>query len=233
VPLADVPEHEAMASSPRLQLIETPVHGRSLVRRGRGQPPLPLLVGFHGYGENAEAHLAEIEGIPEIDSWTVVAVQALHPFYSSRSGDIVASWMTRLDREAAIADNIRYVSKAVELEISHSGEPPCLVYIGFSQGTAMAYRAAAGSGHRCRGVVALGGDVPPELANQELGSALSVLIGRGERDEWYTEEKLARDLELLGSREVSCQVFRFRGGHEWTDAFRNRVGTFLRGLRQP
>jgi len=44
-----------------VRTIPTTVHGRYLVRDG---PPERLLVGFHGYGETAEAHMAELEQIP-------------------------------------------------------------------------------------------------------------------------------------------------------------------------
>src|SRR3954453_16612708 len=121
-----------------IHTIPTTVHGRYVVRDGPGDR---LLVGFHGYGETAEAHLAELRQIPGIDRWTAVAVQALHPFYMGRTGMIVASWMTSLDRELAIADNRAYVRSVVE----QFPLPRQLVFLGFSQGAAMAYRAAAGS----------------------------------------------------------------------------------------
>src|SRR5688500_2072657 len=91
--------------------VETPVHGRFLFEdRGADR----LMVGFHGYAESAEANLAELAAIPGAESWSIVAVQALHPFYT-RSGSVVASWMTSLDRELAIADNITYVRSVMGL----------------------------------------------------------------------------------------------------------------------
>ena len=121
-----------------VRTIPATVHGRYLVRDG---PPERLLVGFHGYGETAEAHMAELAQIPGIERWTAVAVQALHPFYAGRTGMIVASWMTSLDRELAIDDNREYVRSVV----AQLPAPMQLVVLGFSQGAAMAYRAAAGS----------------------------------------------------------------------------------------
>jgi hypothetical protein len=88
--------------------VEARTHGRVLVRTPRVPPPWPLLVGFHGYAETAEGHLAAIERIAGVDAWLVAAVQALHPFYT-RQQAIVANWMTSQDRELAIADNIDYV----------------------------------------------------------------------------------------------------------------------------
>lgn len=193
------------------------VHGRYLVRRG---PAERLLVGFHGYGEDAEIHLSQLLKIPQIDRWTVVSVQALHPFYSGRTRQIVASWMTSQDRELAIADNKAYVRSVV----SAFPTPRALVFEGFSQGTAMAYRAA--SDHpRAAGLIALGGDVPPEVT----AALPPVLVGRGERDDWYSREKFEKDLKFLNAiTKVSSLVF--DGGHEWTDDFAAAAAEFLQRL---
>jgi predicted esterase len=196
--------------------IPTTVHGRYLVRDG---PPERLLVGFHGYGETAEAHMAELGQIPGIDRWTAVAVQALHPFYVSRTGMIVASWMTSLDRELAIEDNRAYVRSV----IAQFPAAEQLVLIGFSQGSAMAYRAAAGAD--ASGLIALGGDVPPDVV-ESRPTLPPVLIGRGIREEWYTDEKLRKDLSFL--REVTTvSTSIYDGGHEWTAEFREAAGEFL------
>jgi predicted esterase len=196
--------------------IPTTTHGRYLVRQG---PPERLLVGFHGYGETAEVHMGELQKIPGIERWTAVAVQALHPFYLNRTGAIVASWMTSLDRELAIEDNRAYVRSVVD----QFPPPRHLVFLGFSQGVAMAYRIAAGSA--ASGVIALGGDTPPELLESQQRIP-PVLIGRGTREEWYTAEKLEKDLKFL-SNVTTVSTCVYDGGHEWTDEFRTAAGEFL------
>ena len=208
--------------------VEAAVHGRFLLRAVEGAAP--LLVGFHGYGYGAESILQAMLGIPATSDWHVASIQALHPFYNRRTREVVASWMTRQDRELAIADNVAYVCKtlaalAERLEISGS-----TVFAGFSQGTAMAYRAAAAVGASCQGVRALVGDVPPELADARTWGRPPVLIGRGTEDVLYDETKWESDealLEGLGSPVEDCV---FVGGHEWTDAFRRRAGDFLERL---
>ena len=199
-----------------LRTIPTTVHGRYLVRQG---PPERLLVGFHGYGETADVHMAQLQQIPGIERWTAVAVQALHPFYLNRTGSIVASWMTSLDRELAIEDNRAYVRAIVD----RFPPPRQLVFVGFSQGVAMAYRAAAGS--PATGVVALGGDVPPELF-ERTPSLPPVLIGRGKSEDWYTSEKFEKDFKFLSSV-TAVSICVYDGGHEWTDEFRGVAGEFL------
>jgi predicted esterase len=199
-----------------IRSIAASVHGRYIVRQG---PPERLLIGFHGYGENAEIHMAELEQIPGIQRWTAVAVQALHPFYMHRTGAIVASWMTSQDRELAVDDNRAYVRAVIE----QLPVPRQLVFLGFSQGVPMAYRAAAGSA--ATGVIALGGDAPPEI--HELRPPLPpVLIGRGTREQWYTEEKLKKDLSFLSAL-TTVTTCLYDGGHEWTAEFRAAAGEFL------
>jgi predicted esterase len=209
--------------------IATTVHGRYLVNEP-DDCNAPLLVGFHGYAETAEKHLATLREVAGTHAWRLCAIQALHPFYKGRSGDVVASWMTRLDRELAIEDNVRYVAAVVSRLAPEASPAKRLVYCGFSQGAAMAYRAAACGEHSCDAVIVLGGDVPPELAEEDLGRIPRVLIGRGSGDEWYAETALASDVKRLENAGVATRTCRFNGGHEWTAAFRADVGSLLASL---
>jgi predicted esterase len=207
------------------------VHGRYLFEAPDAED-CPLLVGFHGYGENAEKHLEELRRQPRASRWALCAVQALHPFYN-RTGDVIACWMTRLQRERAIADNIRYVASVVAELKSELPVSDRLVYLGFSQGAAMAYRAAAGSGHPCQGVIVLGGDVPPELESQDLSRFPPVLLGRGSSEEWYDAAKMEHDVELLRRKGADVRPCVFDGGHEWTNEFRAAAGRFLEEVFRP
>jgi predicted esterase len=208
--------------------VEARTHGRVLVRPSRVSPPGPLLVGFHGYAETAEAHLAEIERIAGVDAWLVAAVQALHPFYT-RQQSVVANWMTSQDRDLAIADNVDYVGRVLaRLRDEYAVDQP-LVFAGFSQGGAMAYRAAAR--YPCSGLMILAADVPPDVAQQSQVKLPPVLIGRGTRDQWYTPDKHAADLETLARLGVGVDNCVFDGGHEWGDEFLVAAAGFLRDTK--
>jgi predicted esterase len=202
---------------------EARTHGRYLLRTPPGSGPWPLLLGFHGYAENAQVQLDALSQIPGADRWLVAAVQALHPFYT-RDQRVVASWMTREDRELAIADNLTYVSRVLGAIREEFPTRAPLVCAGFSQGGAMAYRAAARCG--ADAVIALGADVPPDVADERI-SLRRVLIGRGTGDEWYTAEKHAADLVALNGIAVRLDSHIFDGGHEWTSSFRDAVGRLL------
>ncbi|HET7711003.1 MAG TPA: phospholipase [Thermoanaerobaculia bacterium] len=196
-------------------LIETPVHGRVRVRPGGGSD---LLVGFHGYAENADVNLQQLLSIPLADRWTLAAVQALHPFYN-RQREVVASWMTRLDREVAIRDNLSYVGKVLD----RFSPTRRRVFLGFSQGVAMAYRAA--SHHGGQGLIVLAGDVPPDVRDSPRGLP-PVFLARGRTDAGYPEEQFKKDLRFLEGV-TRVESLEFTGGHEWTDEFRSAVAAFL------
>lgn len=210
------------------------VRGRYLLRRGelfgRGDDPVrPLLVACHGYGEDATSILEKTERIPGIDRWLVCSVEALHPFYTKK-GDVVRSWMTKDDREQAIRQNKEYVAGVVGDVREADGATDALVFAGFSQGVAMAWRGAVAClerGLEVHGLLSLAADVPPELQDTKLDLP-PVLLGRGTGDEWYTRDKWDRDLEVLDELGVDVTTCVFDGGHVWHEGYYAAAGRFLR-----
>ena len=188
-----------------------------------------MLVGFHGYAEGAEAQLSRLRAIPGSDRWTLVAIQGLHRFYQRRTNEVIASWMTRLDRELAIADNLAYVGRV--LDAVSLDEAP-LVFAGFSQGVAMAFRAACATTRRVDAVIAVGGDVPPEIDPASLARIHTALVCRGTKDEWYTDEKFKQDVARLRGAGASAQAVAFDGGHEWSAPVLEAASAFLQNLEE-
>jgi predicted esterase len=213
----------------REQTIATTTHGRFLVEPARARAA-GILVGFHGYGEPAELQMDRLRSIPGSDGWLLVAVQGLHRFYRGRTEDVVASWMTRQDRELAIADNVAFVASVVEAVVRESRTSSPMVFSGFSQGVAMAFRAACASSRPVAGVIAAGGDVPPELGKDVLGCIPAVVLARGARDEWYPPAKWAYDQSRLREARVHVRELDFEGAHEWNADVSRAAGEFLQRL---
>jgi predicted esterase len=205
----------------RMLSIETPTHGRVLLREAVASPVRGTLIAFHGYGQAPEAILGDLEGVAGLEAWTVAGVQALHRFYTRGDQAVVASWMTRQDRDEAIADNLTYVDRVVAA-VADPTRP--LVFVGFSQGVAMAYRAAVRGGRPAAGVVALAGDIPPDV---ELHAAPPVLLGAGVKDSWYSPDRLRADVARLEAAAVTHEVVSFAGGHEWTNVFSDALARWL------
>lgn len=215
------------APSTHVHPIEARTHGRVVVRPAPGNGPWPTIVGFHGYAEDADIHVRALDAIPDIGAWLLVGVQALHPFYTKQNR-VVANWMTSQDRELAIADNVDYVGRVLAWLRETYGAGAPVVFAGFSQGGAMAYRAAAA--HGASGLLILAADVPPDIASASSASLPPTLIGRGTRDEWYSEAKHAQDIATLARLGTSVDNCVFEGGHEWGQDFYEAAGQFLARL---
>jgi predicted esterase len=212
----------------RMLSIPTTTHGRLVVEDADGTPA-GLIVAFHGYAQSPDETLTDVRKIPGTGAWTVASVQGLHRFYNRNSDKVIASWMTRQDRDDAIADNVAYVDRAIDAV----GAAGPIVFVGFSQGASMAYRAAVLGSHRAAGVIALGGDIPPEVKSGEiLRPWPAVLIGAGERDTWFTPAKAEADAAFLAAQQVPHEVVRFTGAHEWTDEFRAAAARWLQRVIQ-
>jgi predicted esterase len=212
-------------------LVPTTTHGRVLVRRPAGNA-VGLLAGFHGYAEDAATQLERLVAIPGTDRWLLVSIQALHRFYRGRSKDVVAGWMTHQDRDVAILDNLAYVDAAIERalqDVATRATVP-IVYAGFSQGVAMAFRAGLRGRQPTAGVIAVGGDVPPELREDPHARFPRTLLIRGTGDDWYTAAKLDADVAAIEARGGQVKSVVFDGGHEWTAAVSAVGGEFLSGL---
>src|SRR5262245_50620788 len=200
---------------PRTHAIEVATHGRYFVEPASEGDARGLLVAFHGYVEPADVMLERLAGLAASNRWTVVSIQGLHRFYRGRTDQVVASWMTRQDRDLAIDDNLKYVAAVVQASTRESSVILPVIFAGFSQGVAMAFRAACTSPEKVAGVIAVGGDIPPELSDEQLGRLPVALLGRGAADEWYTTAKWEADKARLRTAGVEVVAVGFDGGHEW------------------
>jgi predicted esterase len=207
-------------------------HGRYLVEAPSVAGPAPMLVGFHGYGEGAEVQLERMRRVPGAERWLLVSIQGLHRFYQRRANEVVASWMTRQDRELAIADNLDYVAAVINAVTGEYPGSPRLVLTGFSQGVAMMFRAAVTGSRPVDGVIAVGGDVPPEIDDAALARARRAVVCHGTHDEWYTAAIFQRDVQRLRDAGAPVQPVEFSGGHEWSGEVVHSAGGFL-GERWP
>jgi predicted esterase len=213
-------------------------HGRLLVDEAQDEAeaeaeaeaepaaPVRLLVGCHGYAQSADEMMELLRSIPAGASWTRAAIQALHRFYRGRSQITVASWMTRQNRDLLIADNLAYLDAAVR-DAAAGRAVERLVFCGFSQGVAMAFRAGLLGARKADAVLALGGDIPPELLADPALVFPPVLLARGTRDEWYTDPKLRADEARLLQRGARVETLTFDGGHEWHEDFATRAAAIL------
>lgn len=210
--------------------IATQTHGRYLLEVAPGHPTRPLLVGFHGYGEQASIQMDRLRALNASGRFDLVSIQGLHRFYARGGDATAASWMIREDRELLIQDNIAYVDAVIAAVAVECGALTAVVFAGFSQGASMAYRAATLCSVGSWGVLAVGGDVPPELSDAQLARVPRVLIGAGSRDQWFTPERCASDASRLRGAGAHVEIAELDAGHQWTPELSARASSWLAAI---
>ena len=127
--------------------------------------------------------------------------------------------MTKEDRELAIADNVAYVAKVLAAVADEFGITRPLIYAGFSQGVAMAYRAAALVQRPCDGVIALAGD--RAAGRGAAGGIAAEGAARPRHRGQVVHRREGREGSARSSSSAGVTVIEhvFEGGHVWAPEF--------------
>lgn len=205
--------------------LAVPRSARYLVQGDLAARPAALWFACHGYGQLAERFLRRFAPLDD-GRTVVVAPEALSRFYlepierglPAAERRVGATWMTREDREADIADNVRYLDLLHAHVLAPLPEPPGTVHaLGFSQGAATVVRWAALGAARIDRVTLWAGTIPPELdlarARERLAGARLTLV-MGTRDRFAGESELAAQEARLRAAEIPFRTVRYDGGHD-------------------
>jgi predicted esterase len=200
--------------------------------------PRELWVVVHGYGQLARRF---IESFTPLDDGTrlVMAPEALSRFYLDPIAErrthaeprVGATWMTREDREAEIADYVAYLEQLTWETRRHlAGAGPRIVVLGFSQGTATVCRWLASSELRADQLVLWAGGIPPELDVAKWSTRLhgaSLTLVAGESDEMVPASAVVSEGERLSAAGVAFTLLRHPSGHRVeADALLRLAGGF-------
>jgi predicted esterase len=177
---------------------------------------------LHGHSQLARSLLHDV-ALLDNGQRLIVAPEALSRFYletnsqGRHSHKVGATWMTREDREAEIADYIGYLDQLVGYVEERLGALPADVRVlGFSQGGATAARWEA-TGERAAPGLILWGSLFPEDVLTSLGDSRwrdrSVTLVRGEDDGLVSSDLLTTQVAQLERRGIRCRQRSFAGGH--------------------
>ena len=186
----------------------------------------------HGYGQLASRFLEKLRVLHDGTRY-LVAPEGLSRFYlSERPAErrVGASWMTREDRLAEIADYVQYVD-AVYQEVFHQLDRSQVTVhaLGYSQGAATVARWTALGRAKVDRLTLWGGEFPPDLdltpetVRDRLRAArLSLVYGRA--DEFITSKVIGKIADRLRAHNVPYREIPFDGGHELNDGVLKQLG---------
>jgi predicted esterase len=177
---------------------------------------------LHGHSQLARSLLHEVAPLDN-GQRLIVAPEALSRFYlennsqGRHSHKVGATWMTREDREAEIADYVGYLDDLVRYVEERLGALPADVRVlGFSQGGATAARWEARGERAVPGLV-LWGSLFPEDVLTDLGDSRwrdrSVTLVRGQDDGLVSPDLLTTQVAGLERHGIRYRQRSFAGGH--------------------
>lgn len=175
-----------------------------------------LLIALHGWGQNARKMLRDLAPLRG-HNIVVAAAQAPHPFYlDMESGKVGFHWLTRYERDQAIADTNAYIATLIDtLHTSHPFDPQKVYLLGFSQGCSMAWRFCVSGVCEPAGMIACGADLPPDVAEKLPGRApFRVLLVHGREDAIISNCKMHDAESALRTLGLAPDRHEFDGGHE-------------------
>jgi predicted esterase len=187
-----------------------------------GPEPREVWFACHGYGQLAARFLEKLRVLDDGGRY-LVAPEGLSRFYLTESPTerrVGATWMTREDRLAEIADYVRYLDAVYDDTFARLDRARVTVHaLGFSQGAATVSRWTAMGKARIDRLVLWGGEFPPDLdltradvAGRLRAARLTLVYGRS--DEYITPKVLAGVTERLGAHDIPYRDIPFAGGHE-------------------
>jgi len=184
-------------------------------------------IACHGYGQLAADFIARLGALAS-PSRLVVAPEGLSRFYHERArggshaaSTVGASWMTREDRAAEIADQVAYLDALVESLIARATPHPVrLTALGFSQGVATVCRWLMHSRIRAHRLVCWGGAMPDDVLAGDLGAfrGLRIQLVAGSRDEFATTDRVTDAMAAMQGAGLDVAGVTFHGGHRLDDA---------------
>ena len=191
---------------------------------------------LHGYGADGNDLIGlAAEWAPALPETLFFSPHAPYPCEASSFG---RQWFGFQDKPRhlvamEVATAAQVIDSAIDSLLAElSIGPGRLALAGFSQGVAMAFRAACTTALEVKAVIAIGGDVPPEIGASDLGRFPAAFLGRGDNDEWYTSSKMRADEQRLTAAGVSVRALSTPGGHEWTPALTGAVRDFLADVQR-
>ncbi len=201
-----------------------------------GAGSAPILIGLHGYGQDADSLLPILLRVAP-PGFLVVSLEGPESAYLEGASTSAPRrgfhWgvSTRPDDNRAV--HRACVAEAITWARAHGGDPERVFLLGFSQPCSFNYRLALAPPHGVpfRAIAAICGGIPGEWKANGPGTGASretdVLHVSTRKDDIYTLGKTAHYRERLAARFRSATHSLYDGGHRVPSAAAGEVRAFF------
>jgi predicted esterase len=177
---------------------------------------------LHGQAQLSAYFIRNFAGLDD-GTRLIVAPEALNRCYvepttfrGAGQARVGATWMTKEDRLAEIADYVGYLDRLYDEVFAERDRAVVrVVVLGFSQGAQTACRWLCQGRARADSLVLWAGPVAAELTHETSAPlrAMKVLRVLGNSDEMAASEHLAAEQARVAAMGLGTELVRFDGGH--------------------
>ena len=196
--------------------------------------PAPLLIALHGYGANKRQMMREAQQMAP-EGFAIASLQGFHqhikeprePGGPLRFG---FGWLTNFRSEESVAIHHQVLKNLVSQLVGEGVADSSRIFLlGFSQSCALNYRFAFTHPELLKGVIGICGGIPGDWETNNLynGSELNVFHLAGNRDEFYSPERVRDYEKQLASRARQVTFKSYDATHEIVPAMREDVKQWL------
>jgi len=180
----------------------------------------------HGYAQTAESFIQNFTHLdPEIHF--IVAPEGLSRFYKNGfEGEVVASWMTKLDRLDEISDYARYLQTICEYFVSQISDEVKIILFGYSQGGSTVYRWITSKYPYFNCFVNWAGWIPEDLDYEDSKHYLNAkknLYIYGLEDRFLPTERINHLSNFCQENDLHVKFYHFNGKHVIDKDFLNII----------
>lgn len=173
-----------------------------------------VLFACHGYAQLANEFLAGFESIAR-EELLIVAPEGLHRFYARGGADkVVASWMTKEDRDDDIRDYVSFLDSVYETVMREVPADAKISVLGFSQGAATASRWLSMGKSRADELILFCGFFPPDLPASGIPAEIALTVVTASEDKFISSEEENAQLAMMRAVSPAMKHIRFEGKHE-------------------
>jgi predicted esterase len=172
-----------------------------------------LWIVCHGYGQLAGEFIQAFKALDDGHT-CIVAPEALSRFYlDGFSGEVGASWMTREDRVAEIADQKNYLDALYRIVTHPLPSQTMINILGFSQGTATVARWLSESKYPIDNLILWAGEFPRDLNSYSRFEQLNTYYVYGNQDPFLNPQRIDAQAQKLQQAGLHFQQIQFDGKH--------------------
>ncbi len=176
-----------------------------------------VIFALHGYAQSAKKFIHKFDELND-GKTLIICPEGLSRFYwKNFTGDVVASWMTKEDREDDIADNMNYLNSIYNTIISQLNDNVVISFFGFSQACPTLSRWASSQQPHFHHLIMWGGQLAHDenyRNSKDYFSDKKLFFIYGLEDEFLPFGYKERHLSLARMAGMDFEIITYEGKHE-------------------